>query len=207
MSRSTSWFGVAAIGFAAFCGCAHADIFRYVDPSGKVHFTNVPTDSRYKLYIATEKAPSAVAETLATANYRSIPRSNRTRYHQHILAAARAHGLEPALIHAVISAESGYNHLARSPRGARGLMQLMPDTARRYGVTNPLDPEQNIRGGTAYLKDLLDLFGDDLQLALAAYNAGEGAVMTHGYRIPPYRETIQYVPKVMAYYKRYRTIM
>jgi soluble lytic murein transglycosylase-like protein len=86
-------------------------------------------------------------------------------------------------------------------------MQLMPDTARRYGVTNPLDPEQNIYGGAAYLKDLLVLFGDDLQLALAAYNAGEGAVMTHGYRIPPYRETIQYVPKVMAYYKRYRNVM
>jgi soluble lytic murein transglycosylase-like protein len=207
MLRSKTWLGVAAIGLAAMCGCAHADIFRYVDESGTVHFTNVPPDSRYKLYIATAKAPGAVAETLAGAGYRAMPKAGRKRFHQHVLAAARAYGLEPALIHAVISAESGYNHLARSPKGARGLMQLMPDTARRYGVTNPLDPEQNIHGGAAYLKDLLELFGDDMQLAIAAYNAGEGAVMTHGNRIPPYRETIQYVPKVMAYYKRYRTIM
>jgi soluble lytic murein transglycosylase-like protein len=207
MLRSKVWLCATAVGLAAICSRANADIFRYVDESGKVHFTNVPTDSRYKLYIATEKTPGVVAETLSARSYRPMPSADRKRYHAHILAAARAYGLEPALIHAVISAESGYNNLARSPRGARGLMQLMPDTARRYGVTNPLDPEQNIHGGAAYLKDLLVLFGDDLQLALAAYNAGEGAVMTHGYRIPPYRETIQYVPKVMAYYKRYRNVM
>jgi soluble lytic murein transglycosylase-like protein len=207
MLRSKVWLYLTAIGLAASCGYANADIFRYVDESGKVHFTNVPPDSRYKLYIATEKTPGVVAETLSARSYRPMSSADRKRYHAHILAAARAYGLDPALIHAVISAESAYNNLARSPRGARGLMQLMPDTARRYGVTNPLDPEQNIYGGAAYLKDLLVLFDDDLQLALAAYNAGEGAVMTHGYRIPPYRETIQYVPKVMAYYKRYRNVM
>jgi soluble lytic murein transglycosylase-like protein len=207
MLRPKVWLGVSAIWLAAVCGCANADIYRYVDATGKVHFTNVPADSRFKLYIATEKKPSAMTETLAAQGYRPIPKSERSKFHRHVLAAARAFGLEPALIHAVISAESGYNHLARSPRGARGLMQLMPDTARRYGVTNPLDPEQNIQGGAAYLKDLLNLFGDDVQLALAAYNAGEGAVMTHGYRIPPYPETIQYVPKVMAYYKRYQHVM
>jgi soluble lytic murein transglycosylase-like protein len=207
MLRSKLSLCMTAMGLAAACSCADADIFRYVDESGKVHFTNVPSDSRYKLYIATEKTPGVVAETLSARSYRPMPSADRNRYHAQIMAAARAYGLEPALIHAVISAESGYNNLARSRRGARGLMQLMPDTARRYGVTNPLDPEQNIHGGAAYLKDLLVLFGDDLQLALAAYNAGEGAVMTHGYRIPPYRETIQYVPKVMAYYKRYRNVM
>jgi soluble lytic murein transglycosylase-like protein len=83
----------------------------------------------------------------------------------------------------------------------------MPDTARRYGVDNPLDPKQNIEGGSAYLRHLLTLFGNDLQLALAAYNAGEGAVMEYGHRIPPYRETTQYVPKVLSYYKRYKTMM
>jgi len=124
-----------------------------------------------------------------------------------VMAAARAFQLDPALIHAVISAESGYNPLARSPKGAKGLMQLMPATARRYGVDNPLDPKQNIEGGSAYLRYLLTLFGNDLQLALAAYNAGEGAVMEYGHRIPPYRETTQYVPKVLSYYKRYKTMM
>jgi soluble lytic murein transglycosylase-like protein len=137
----------------------------------------------------------------------SYPSEARKRYHQHILAAARVYQLEPALLHAVISAESGYNHLARSPKGARGLMQLMPGTARRYGVDNPLDPEQNIYGGAAYLRYLLTLFGNDVQLALAAYNAGEGSVMEYGNRIPPYRETAQYVPKVLSYYKRYKTMM
>jgi soluble lytic murein transglycosylase-like protein len=123
------------------------------------------------------------------------------------MAAARAFSLEPALIHAVISAESGYDPLARSPKGARGLMQLMPGTAKRYGVDNPLDPEQNIHGGAAYLSYLLKLFGNDLNLALAAYNAGEGTVMEYGNRIPPYRETTQYVPKVLSYYKKYKTMM
>ena len=197
------------IAAAMLMACAphcHADIYRHVDQDGKVHFTNVPEDSRYKLYLATEKEPSAVAKTI-THRYRPYPPADRKKYHAHIMAAARAFQLEPALIHAVISAESGYNALARSPKGAKGLMQLMPDTARRYGVDNPLDPRQNIEGGSAYLRDLLTLFGNDLNLALAAYTAGEGAVMEYGHRIPPYRETTQYVPKVLSYYKRYKTMM
>jgi soluble lytic murein transglycosylase-like protein len=195
----------AAMLMACVLPC-HADIYRYVDQDGKVHFTNVPEDSRFKLYLATEKEPSAVANTI-THRYRPYPPADRKKYHAHVMAAARAFQLEPALIHAVISAESGYNPLARSPKGARGLMQLMPDTARRYGVDNPLDPRQNIQGGSAYLRYLLTLFGNDLNLALAAYNAGEGAVMEYGHRIPPYRETTQYVPKVLSYYKRYKTMM
>jgi soluble lytic murein transglycosylase-like protein len=185
---------------------AQADIYRYVDENGTVHFTNTPQDSRYKLYLATEKAPAPVTELLQS-RHRPYSRAHRTKYHTHVVAAAREYSLEPALIHAVISAESGYNPLARSPKGARGLMQLMPATARRYGVENPLDPKQNIYGGAAYLRHLLTLFGDDLNLALAAYNAGEGAVMEYGHRIPPYRETAQYVPKVLSYYKRYKTMM
>ena len=192
---------------AVLPSAAHADIYRYVDETGKVHFTNIPNDPRFKLYMTTRKDPDAVTNVLNSRVVYSYPSEARKKYHQHILAAARIYSLEPALLHAVISAESGYNHLARSPKGARGLMQLMPGTARRYGVDNPLDPEQNIYGGAAYLRDLLTLFGNDVQLALAAYNAGEGSVMEYGNRIPPYRETTQYVPKVLSYYKRYKTMM
>jgi len=185
----------------------HADIYRYVDENGGVHFTNLPTDSRYKLYLTTTKEPDAVSSALVSRGVRYYPSAARKRYQSHILEAARAYQLEPALIHAVISAESGYNPLARSAKGARGLMQLMPDTAKRYGVVNPLDPQQNIYGGAAYLRDLLRLFGNDLKLALAAYNAGEGTVIEYGNRIPPYLETTQYVPKVLSYYKRYKAAM
>jgi soluble lytic murein transglycosylase-like protein len=196
---------VAAL-LAAGVGTARADIYRYVDENGKVHFTNVPNDSRYKLFIATDKQPDPVTETF-NDRHRVYPRAERKKYHAHVVAAARAYALEPALIHAVISAESGYNPLARSAKGAKGLMQLMPDTAKRYGVDNPLDPRQNILGGAAYLSDLLKRFGNDLSLALAAYNAGEGRVMEYGFKIPPYRETKQYVPKVLSYYKKYKTMM
>lgn len=208
MLRSKFRLGaIAAALMAASTGLCHADIYRYVDQDGKVHFTNVPLDSRYMLYLATAKEPDAVTSAFSNRQYRPYTRADRKKYHLHVIAAARAFRLEPALIHAVISAESGYNPLARSPKGATGLMQLMPDTARRYGVDNPLDPGQNIHGGAAYLSDLLKLFGNDLNLALAAYNAGEGSVMEYGNRIPPYRETKQYVPKVLSYYKRYKTMM
>jgi soluble lytic murein transglycosylase-like protein len=199
--------GAVAAALMAAAGLCHADIYRYVDGEGKVHYTNVPPDSRYKLFLATAREPDAVTSTFNNRLYRPYTRADRKKYHAHVVAAARAFRLEPALIHAVISAESGYNPFARSAKGATGLMQLMPDTARRYGVENPLDPEQNIHGGAAYLSDLLKLFGNDLNLALAAYNAGEGSVMEYGYRIPPYRETKQYVPKVLSYYRRYKTMM
>jgi soluble lytic murein transglycosylase-like protein len=104
----------------------------------------------------------------------------------------------------VISAESGYNPFARSRKGATGLMQLMPETARRYGARNLLDPAQNIHAGARYLRDLMDLFDDDLHLVLAAYNAGENAVLRAGMQIPPYSETMTYVPRVITYYRQYR---
>jgi soluble lytic murein transglycosylase-like protein len=197
----------ALVASAVLPTAAHADIYRYVDEAGTVHFTNIPNDARFKLYMTTQKAPDAVTNVLTSRGVHAYPTEARRKFHAHILAAARVYQLEPALLHAVISAESGYNPLARSAKGARGLMQLMPDTARRYGVDNPLDPRQNIYGGAAYLRDLLTLFGNDMNLALAAYNAGEGSVMEYGNRIPPYRETTQYVPKVLLYYKRYKTMM
>ncbi|MCC7547453.1 MAG: lytic transglycosylase domain-containing protein [Burkholderiales bacterium] len=166
----------------------------------------MPDDPRFKLYMKTQKEASPVTQAMEQRNH-PLPKVARDRYHGHVVAAAKTFSLEPALIHAVITAESAYNPLARSPKGAKGLMQLMPGTAERYGVKNPLDPKQNILGGAAYLRDLLTLFGNDMQLALAAYNAGEGAVARHGGRIPPYRETLEYVPKVLSYYKRYKSSM
>lgn len=121
-----------------------------------------------------------------------------------LAAAARRHGLDAALLHALVAVESGYDARARSPKGALGLMQLMPETARRYGSRDPLDPAQNVAAGTAYLRDLLALFDGELPLALAAYNAGEAAVLRHGRRIPPFAETRDYVPKVLAHYAQLR---
>lgn len=117
---------------------------------------------------------------------------------------ARQYQMEPAFIHAIISAESGYKPNATSPVGAMGMMQLMPFTAERFGVSNAYDPYQNIRAGTRYLKLLYDEFGS-LELAAAGYNAGEGAVRKYKRSIPPYKETRAYVPKVMAYYRRYKS--
>lgn len=126
------------------------------------------------------------------------------RYAEPVLAAARETKVDAALIHAVIHVESQYNPAARSRAGALGLMQLMPGTARRYGVKNILDPVQNIRGGAAYLRDLMVRYGNDLKLVLAAYNAGEEAVAKYGNRIPPYRETAAYVPRVLEQYRKLR---
>lgn len=190
---------------AISAGIAHADIYRYVDSDGQVHFTNVPTDSRYKVYRKNRSnSGNPVAETLA-GEVRYYNEKARARYAKHIQDAARLTQLDPALIHAVISAESGYNPFARSKKGAAGLMQLMPETAKRYGVKNRLDPAENIHGGARYLRDLVQMFNNDLQLAVAAYNAGENAVVKYGNRIPPYSETMTYVPRVMTYYRKYRT--
>ena len=120
-----------------------------------------------------------------------------------IKSAAEASGVEDKLLHAVITAESNYNPRAVSPKGAKGLMQLMPATARQYGVSNVFDPAQNIQGGARYLAYLKTLFNGDLALTVAAYNAGENAVIGHGRKVPPFRETTAYVSKVLALYKRY----
>lgn len=118
--------------------------------------------------------------------------------------ASRAHGVEVALVHALIFAESSYDPRAVSPAGAMGLMQLMPETARRYGVRDLFDPEQNVGGGVRHLKDLIEQFEGDIELAVAAYNAGPGAVTRAGNRVPPYPETARYVPRVLGHYHRLR---
>lgn len=131
------------------------------------------------------------------------PRFASQRFAVLIEEAARNADLDPALVHAVIAVESGYNPAARSVKGAIGLMQVLPETAARYGVANPaISPEENLRAGTRYLSYLMTLFDNRIELALAAYNAGEYAVQRHGHRIPPYRETQNYVPAVLAKYRR-----
>ncbi|HYI87300.1 MAG TPA: lytic transglycosylase domain-containing protein [Burkholderiales bacterium] len=125
----------------------------------------------------------------------------RRPFHQEIVKAAQRAGIDPALVHAVIRVESAYNAGAVSPKGATGLMQVIPGTGRRFGVENLLQPGANISAGTQYLSYLMRMFKGDLSLALAAYNAGENAVVRYGNRIPPYRETQGYVPRVMKIYE------
>ncbi|SEF41732.1 protein of unknown function [Thauera chlorobenzoica] len=176
---------------------AAADIYAFTDEKGVMHVSNVPQDRRYRLIL---RVPEAAAERRAGRHARAPVR----RFQQQVAQAGQAHRVAPALIHAVISTESGYDPRARSHKGAMGLMQLMPETARRYCVDDPYDPAQNIRGGVAYLGDLMRKFNHDPTLALAAYNAGEAAVERHGNRIPPYAETRRYVPRVLDLYARYR---
>ncbi len=172
--------------------CVHADIYKYVDERGVAHYTNRPLGPEYRLILRAKKAavPSRTQ------------RSHRQRFETLIAEVAKRYALEPALVHAVISVESGYNPDAESKAGAIGLMQLMPDTALRYGVIDRRDPNQNVSGGVQYLKDLLARF-ETMVLALAAYNAGENAVIKHGNQIPPYPETQDYVRKVLTYYRNY----
>lgn len=180
-------------------GVARADIYAFTDEQGTVHFSDVPQDRRYVLFLRTPREPAGDA-TLAG---RQEQDAQRARYSAYVEDAAKEHRVGAALLHAVISAESGYNPNALSRKGAIGLMQLMPETARRYDVADPYDPVQNIRGGTRYLRDLLKRFNNDLRLALAAYNAGEDAVIRHGNAIPPFPETVRYVPKVMELYGKF----
>jgi soluble lytic murein transglycosylase-like protein len=135
--------------------------------------------------------------------YESQPYPDKP-FAREIDTAARRNNLDPALVHAVIQVESGHRANAVSPKGAIGLMQLMPETAERFGVAQPSQPEANLAAGTRYLRTLLDLFDQRLDLALAAYNAGEGAVIRHRNQIPPYRETREYVPAVLGKYEGWR---
>ena len=118
--------------------------------------------------------------------------------------ASRASGVEGPLLHAMIMAESSYDPAAMSPAGAVGLMQLMPETAKRFGVRDIHDPEQNVYGGARYMKYLLERFDGDKELAIAAYNSGENAVIRAGNRVPPHPETVAFVPRVIDYYRRFQ---
>ncbi len=171
----------------------HANIYHFVAEDGSEHFSDRITDTRYKLLMRT-------GEPKQQKNLRIVREGDRTRLDHDIAKAAQAHRVDAALLHAVVEVESGYNAKAISPKGAMGLMQLMPATARRYGVIDALDASQNLLGGARHLRDLLDQFAGNHELALAAYNAGAGAVIAHGRKIPPYAETQRYVPAVMQRY-------
>jgi soluble lytic murein transglycosylase-like protein len=174
---------------------SHADIYAFVDASGVTHFSNVPDDERYEVIL--EAGNYDVAPPLHPALLKLS-----VHYDAMIREAATGADVDPELLRAVIVVESGFDTNAVSRAGAQGLMQLMPATARTYGVTNVFDPRENVEAGARYLRDLIDRYDDDYELVLAAYNAGETAVAKYGGRIPPYPETRNYIPKVLGVYNR-----
>ena len=189
---------ILALWFLA-AGNALADVYEYVDELGVTHYSDSPDDPRYFLIIS---EPTNLKNELATApETPAIVVTTKTQVVETIEKTAQRYQLDQELLHAVISVESAYQERALSPKGALGLMQLMPATAARYGVSDPFDHAQNVEAGAKYLRDLLKLFNNDVSLALAGYNAGEQAVIKYGNRIPPYRETLRYVLKVMTIYK------
>jgi len=172
------------------CNNSFSDIYMYIDSNGIVNFTNTPTSTDYKLYIKERK--QGIQQTINTKKYDDIIKKAQKRY-----------GVEFSLIKAVIQVESGFDPKAVSKRGAKGLMQIMPENYKNLFVKDPFNPSQNIMGGTLYLQRLLKRYKYKLPLALAAYNAGPQAVDKYK-RIPPYKETQNFVKKVMKSYSRYK---
>lgn len=180
------WLFVA-VWFLSLAIPVRADIYRYVDEDGVIHFSNVPTNCRYRLYAKETKL-----------DYKTY----FDRYDPIIRDASRKHGVDSSLVKAVIRAESDFDKHAVSKAGAQGLMQLMPETAEKLAVKDCFDPGENIHGGVRYLKRQLQNFQNDVPLALAAYNAGESAVRKYG-RIPPYDETQTFVARVLRYWDEF----
>ena len=181
--------GMLTLGVALAVVPAYADIYRYVDENGVMHITNLPTSPDYKLWIKERRVIIKAGIDM-------------TKYGPLIQKAADKYKVDYSLVKAVIKAESNFNHKAVSPKGAQGLMQLMPKTASTLQVKDSFEPESNIEGGVKYLRYLMNVYNGHLQLALAAYNAGEKAVAKYG-GIPPYNETQGYVKRVMSLYKQY----
>jgi len=200
-----------------FSNTALADVYKYVAPNGRVFYTDEPPNKRYKRIIRTKVVVRTRNKKLRVHPNRGISLAslgkvkpgklsrrasiNKKKYSYLIKQAAKKHNVSERLLHAVIQTESAYNPTAISSAGAVGLMQLMPATARRFGVTNRNDPKQSINGGARYLRVLLKMFKSNLTLAVASYNAGEGAVKKYNNSIPPYKETQNYVKKVLALYQ------
>jgi len=174
-----------------------ADIYRYVDGDGVIHYSNTQPDNKFTLYLreGPKAAPRAPASSLPTENW-------MTGYVDRV---SRANDLPPALVHAIIKAESNGQRKAVSPKGAKGVMQLMPFTSKRMRVIDPFDPIENIEGGIRYIKELLVSFEGNLINTVAAYNAGPAAVRKYG-GIPPYQETRLYVRRVMDLYRQYSAV-
>jgi len=211
-----------AAGLLVLSAHCQADAYKCLDSKGMIHLTNSRENCRGVIKTLVQLPPlsqhkpkpedpavAALQFNLPKPKVKSKPRAigvndaNRRYYAGAINQIAGQYGLDPNLMHAVISAESGYNPNAVSPAGAMGIMQLMPATAQRFGVADPYDPVANMHGGARYLRFLINLF-NDLNLALAAYNAGENAVARYGNSIPPYSETQTYVTRVRQFYDHYR---
>jgi len=184
-----------AVCAAGICS-ASPPIYKCVDADGVVHFTDKPDSRRYQLFDLTPRG-----RTRSGDRYDPRLLARATQYDALIDSEARAAAVEPNLLRAVIVVESGFNSRAVSTRGAVGLMQLMPTTARQFGVSDRYDPRQNVRGGARYLGFLINRFRQNVRLALAAFNAGEDAVDRYAGQIPPFAETLEYVPKVMRIYQ------
>jgi len=185
-----------------------ADIYRLVDKKGNQHFAERQVTPSYRLILKSDSnttSNSFNTQKRKNVSVVHVPRNKtlQKKYHPIIVQAANEYHLESSFIHAVITAESSYQYNAVSSAGAQGLMQLMPETALRFGVNDPFDPKQSIHAGTEYLYKLLQEFKSK-ELALAAYNAGEGTVRRYNKQIPPYPETEKYVDKVMGFYWYYR---
>lgn len=186
--------------FAFICNGALADVYIDTLQTEEIKITSYALDEHHSVTIEEDAVVDSADITLESkprSTYSSLP------YNHEVVAAAKETSLDPALIHAVIATESKHNPRAQSNKGAFGLMQLMPATARRFNVKDRNDPKQNIVAGAKYLRELLTLYKGDLKLTLAAYNAGPGAVKKYSNHIPPYRETMHYVPKVLKYYQQY----
>ena len=188
-ARSAISFAIGVVIILFIIDVSSGDIYRYQDKNGVWHFTNIKSDKRYKLYIRTSlKEPADYIR-----DYRTI-----------INQASRRFGIESSFIKAVIKAESDFDYKAVSRKGARGLMQLMPETMDQMEVKDPFNPEENIFGGTRYLSLLLERFDNDKKLALAAYNAGPERVEEYQ-GVPPFPETKSFISKVLNYYYQYRS--
>jgi soluble lytic murein transglycosylase-like protein len=180
---------ILGISFLLSGGNASADIYRYRDENGVLHFTNIQNDKRYKLYLR---------------EYPEKPIAFINKYNSIIGQASERFGLDPSLLKAVIRAESAFDHRATSNKGAQGLMQLMPETAEAMEVGDPYNPEENIFGGARYLRMLFERFDNNIMLTLAAYNAGPEKVEEYN-GVPPFEETKTFIKRVMDYYSQYRS--
>ena len=219
---------LAALASLCLAAPAHAELWGFIDADGVAHFADAKLDARYKLFMKD-------GGSFDSSNMRSLPRGGlpggkldpeREKLYRYVLnhpnlamvdpiiqKAAAAQNVDPALVKAVMAVESGFNPTAVSPKGAIGLMQVIPDTGARFGIAADkrgtveqklADPRLNITTGVRYLRWLMELFPNNLELVLAAYNAGEGAVQRYNNQIPPYPETQQYVATVLEFYRLYQ---
>ncbi len=171
----------------------HADIYRYIDENGVMHFTNTPTSSKQKFKLFLREKPKI------------NPRYSTKKYDDIIANASQQYGVSFPLLKAIIKAESGFDPRAVSKKGAKGLMQIMPENFKPLGIKDPFDPSQNIHAGARYFKQMYDRFKGKIPLSLAAYNAGPTAVERYK-TIPPYEETEEYVERVLKFYYNYKNL-